>query len=230
MLLNRFISILTSIRLTVVCLFCAIALVFFGTLAQVDLGLYVTQQEYFRSLFVFWSPEGSNFKIPVLPGGYLLGSVLLANLIAGHIKRFKFNWKKSGIFLTHVGLILLLVGQFLTEVFQVESFMRLEEGETKNYSEDGRGNELAVIDVTDADLDKVVSIPQSALVKGAEIQHSEFPFTVRVKEFFPNSVPGGPMVESSSPELRLHKAPVSVFPLMSSRSRRRWTTRTGPLR
>lgn len=198
MLINRLIAFLTSLRLTVACLFAAIALVFFGTLAQVDLGLYVTQEEYFRSIFVFWSPEGSSLSIPVLPGGYLLGGVLLANLIAAHIKRFKFTWKKSGIFLTHIGVILLLVGQFLTEVFQVESFMRIEEGETMNYSENGRGNELAVIDVTAPDSDKVVGIPQSALVKGAEIRHPELPFSVRVKEFFPNSTPGGPMTESSN--------------------------------
>ena len=197
MMLNGLIQFLTSLRLTVACLFAAIILVFFGTLAQVELGLYVTQEQYFRSLFVFWTPEGSNWKIPVWPGGYLLGGVLLANLIAAHIKRFKFTAKKSGIFLTHIGLILLLVGQFLTEVYQVESFMRIEEGKAKNYSEDGRGNELAVIDVTDPNQERVVAVPQSSLVKGATIDIPEFPISIRVKEFFRNSVPGGPMVQAS---------------------------------
>ncbi len=197
MMLNSLIQILTSLRLTVACLFAAIILVFFGTLAQVELGLYVTQEQYFRSLFVFWTPEGSNWRIPVWPGGYLLGGVLLANLIAAHIKRFKFTPKRSGIFLTHIGLILLLVGQFLTEVYQVESFMRIEEGNAKNYSEDGRGNELAVIDVTDPNQEKVVALPQRSLVKGATIDIPDFPLSIRVKEFFRNSVPGGPMVQPS---------------------------------
>src|SRR6266498_1171042 len=112
----RLISIFASLRLTVVCLLMAIVLVFVGTLAQVKLGLYVTQTHYFQSLFVYWGPEGKDWKIPVW-----LGAVLLVNLIAAHLKRFQFSWKKSGIFLIHFGLIALLLGQFLTEMFQVES-------------------------------------------------------------------------------------------------------------
>lgn len=205
MILNRLINILTSLRLTVACLFGAIILVFVGTLAQVKLGLYVTQEQYFRSLIVFWTPSGSNLKIPVFPGGYLLGGVLLANLIAAHIKRFKFAWKKSGIFLTHIGLILLLIGQFLTEVFQVESLMRIEEGKVMNYSEDSRANELAIVDVSEPDTDKVVSIPQGLLAKGAEIKHAELPFAIRVKDMFRNSFPGGPMVQGSKPRISATK-------------------------
>src|SRR5690348_11296063 len=133
MLLERILNVFTSLRLTVFCLACALVLVFAGTLAQVHLGLYVTQERYFHSLFVLWTPPGTSLKIPVWPGGYLLGGLLLVNLLAAHIKRFTFSRKKFGLFIIHGGLILLFVGQFLTETFQVESFMRLEEGETKNY-------------------------------------------------------------------------------------------------
>ena len=38
-----------SLRLTVVCLLAALVLVFVGTLAQVDQGLYNAQKKYFRS-------------------------------------------------------------------------------------------------------------------------------------------------------------------------------------
>src|SRR6266498_713 len=155
----RLISIFASLRLTVVCLLMAIVLVFVGTLAQVKLGLYVTQTHYFQSLFGYWGPEGKDWKIPVWPGGWLLGAVLLVNLIAAHLKRFQFSWKKSGIFLIHFGLIALLLGQFLTEMFQVESFMVIPNGGTKNFSEDGRKRELAIVDITDPQEDKVVVIP-----------------------------------------------------------------------
>jgi hypothetical protein len=90
-------------------------------------------------------------------------------------------------------LILLLAGQFVTEIFQTESQMRIEVGGTKNYSEDSRKNELAVIDVTDPAKDRVVAIPESLLARGGEIRTPELPFALRVENYFPNSAPAGPM-------------------------------------
>jgi hypothetical protein len=192
-MLDRFLSFLTSLRLTVFCLACALVLVFAGTLAQVHMGLYLTQERYFHSLFVFWSVPGTGWNVPVWPGGYLIGAVLLVNLIAAHIKRFILTPRKIGLFLIHAGLIMLFLGQFLTESFQVESFMRLEEGETKNYTENPRKNELVVIDTTNPDLDQVVTIPESRLAAKNDLQPPGLPFTIRVKEFFPNSVPAPAM-------------------------------------
>ena len=75
---KRAFSILSSLRLTVVCLVMAMVLVFAGTLAQVHLGLWDAQKIYFQSAFVYWNPGGGSLKIPVWPGGYLLGWVLLS--------------------------------------------------------------------------------------------------------------------------------------------------------
>src|ERR1051325_7419976 len=80
-MLDRIIKFFTSLRLTVVCLGFAVLLVFFGTLAQVNEGLYDAQNRWFRSLFVWWGPAGAGWKVPIFPGGYLLGTVLLINLI-----------------------------------------------------------------------------------------------------------------------------------------------------
>jgi hypothetical protein len=192
-MIDRFINFFTSLRLTVVCLVLALVLVFVGTLAQVEIGLYQAQAEFFRSFFVYWTPAGTRWKIPVLPGGWLIGLVLLVNLLAAHIKRFQFARRKAGLILIHAGLILLLGGQFVTEIFQVESQMRIEVGETKNYSESGRKNELAVIDVTDPDKDRVVAIPESLLAQGGEIRTPALPFALRVEKYYPNSAPAGPM-------------------------------------
>jgi len=193
-MINRFIKFFTSLRLTVACLVLALVLVFVGTLAQVEIGLYQAQSLYFRSFFVYWTPGGTHLKIPVLPGGWLIGLVLLVNLLAAHIKRFQLSRKKVGIILIHSGLILLLGGQFVTEIFQVESQMRIEVGETKNYSESGRQNELAVIDVTDPDKDRVVAIPESLLAQGGEIRTTNLPFALRVENYFANSEFSPPMV------------------------------------
>jgi hypothetical protein len=186
---NSFFNFFASLRLTVVTLAMALLLVFVGTLAQVKVGLYIAQERYFSSIFVMWGPQGSDWRIPVWPGGYLLGAILLLNLIAAHLKRFKFTKKKAGIFIVHAGLILMFLGQFATQLLQVESFMAIPEGETKNYSESQRRHELVVIDVTDPKVDKVVSIPERILAKnkGKEIRVPELPFAIKVDEYSLNS-------------------------------------------
>ena len=51
-LLKPFVQFWCSLRLTVACLLAALVLVFVGTLAQVDQGLYDAQKKYFRSYFL----------------------------------------------------------------------------------------------------------------------------------------------------------------------------------
>jgi len=175
----------------VILLALGIVVTFFGTLAQTEDGLYVAQQRYFRSWFSVWSPHDPGWKwlqIP-LPGGYLLGVLLLANLIAAHTTRFKPTWRKSGIFLTHLGVILLLLGQLATDMFSRESRMSFAEGEARNYSEDFQKTELVFLgETTNAAMDLVIAIPDSRLVPGAEIRHPELPFVLKVREFAENAV------------------------------------------
>ena len=220
---------LASLRLTVVCLSLAIIVVFVGTLAEVHIGLYAAQAEIFRSFFVHWTPKGTHLRIPVFPGGWLVGLVLLANLIAAHIKRFQFSKKKIGILMVHAGLIFLLAGQFFTEVFQVESQMRLPVGATMNYTEDSRNHELAVIDVTDPSHDSVVSIPEALLAKGGEIHPPGMPFTLRVKSYLPNSTrPARCPAAAQNFKPARESAACSSSPLCWMPSE--WTTKTGPPR
>src|SRR5271154_5465368 len=142
MLVSRLIKIFTSLRLTVVLLSFAIVLVFVGTLAQVDEGLYNAQARYFRQWLIF-GLDLFGHKIPlILPGGYLIGTMLLLNLLAAHIYRFQLSVKKIGIQITHAGVILLLVGQLVTDMFAHESQISFTEGQTKSFAESPRNYEL----------------------------------------------------------------------------------------
>ncbi|MDB6122023.1 MAG: ccs1 [Pedosphaera sp.] len=184
---DRIFKFFSSLRLTVVCLGLAVILVFAGTLAQVDEGLYAGQARWFRSFFIWWGPHGAGWKVPFFPGGYLLGTVLLANLLAAHFKRFQLSWKKLGINVTHAGIILLLVGQLATDMLSRETQMGFAEGETKSYSESGMKNELVFItDAATPDKEEVISIPASFLKKQPEISDTRLPVKVRVKEFVAN--------------------------------------------
>jgi hypothetical protein len=161
-------------------------LVFFGTLAQLTHGSHEVQESFFQSLFVCWSsPMG--WKIPVFPGGHLLGAVLLVNLVAAHVKRFRWTSNKLGIQLIHAGLIIMLAGGFFTDLFSIESFMRLTPGETRNYSEDPRAMELAVIDLSSNGTGRVITIPDVGWGTDDVIQHKELPFKLRTRKYFHNS-------------------------------------------
>ncbi|MCS6242929.1 MAG: cytochrome c biogenesis protein ResB [Opitutus sp.] len=182
---NSFVKFFTSLQVTVVLLALSIVLIFAATLDQVNLGIWAVQEKYFRTFFVLWDIKG--FPVPVFPGGYFIGGLLLLNLVASHLYRFKFSWKKSGIFLTHAGLIILLVGELLTGLWQEEFQLRLDQGQTRNYSESYRDNELAITDVTDPQWDQVVAIPAEHLLKNEPIQHERLPFRVVSRSYYPNA-------------------------------------------
>lgn len=186
-MLDRLFKFFTSLRLTVVLLALGLVLVFWGTLAQVNLGLYRAQNEFFRSFFIYWSPAGSNLRIPIFPAGYTVGGLLLINLLAAHTRYYQPGKKKYGILMIHFGVVLLLCGQLLTDLLSNESLLHLRNGETKNYSEASSHYELAIVDTTEADTDKVVAIPASRLAQHRDIRHAEMPFTVRVQTFHANS-------------------------------------------
>ncbi|MBV9392230.1 MAG: cytochrome c biogenesis protein ResB [Verrucomicrobia bacterium] len=203
---------LTSLRLTIICLACAMVLVFVGTLDQVHIGIYETQNRYFKSFFLFFTPPSTGLHIPWFPGGYLVGGVLLVNLIAAHIARFRFTWKKAGIVILHSGLILLLIGQLVTSIFQIESQMRLDQGEIKNYSESFYHDELAVIDTTAPDSDLVVSIPDSELYRNHVIDLPQDRLRVQINDYYPNSVLVNPsqLPNPNYPHLQLGPMAVAV--------------------
>jgi ResB-like family len=186
-MLQKFIDILTSLKLTIVCLAAGMVLIFAGTIAQVHLGIWEAQQRYFQSMFVWWPAESRGFQVPIFPGGHLIGAVLLVNLIAAHTKRFRWNLRKLGIHLTHAGLIIMLAGGLFTDLFAVESHMRLSIGDTKNFSEDPRKMELAVIDTSDAEFDQVTAIPEAVLRRGGTIEHKSLPFRIAVRHYYQNS-------------------------------------------
>ncbi len=196
MLIKKIVEFFSSLKLTVTLLAFAIVLVFVGTIAQADEGLYIAQQHYFRQ----WLVVGANFfghKIPlILPGGYLLGTFLLVNLVTAHIYRFQLTTKKIGIQLAHAGVILLLVGQLATDMMAREMQMHFAEGETRNYSDSDGQFELIFISG-----DEVTAIPNRLLNAGDALKADSLPFTILVKSAWKNSDVNfrAPMLQNAPP-------------------------------
>src|SRR6267142_2726074 len=162
----------SSLKLTVILLIAAMLLVYAGTWAQIDAGPQQVQKKYFHSFYTWVDfstliPRSYHIPggFPVL-GGYTIGLLMLINLIAAHVLRFKLTWKRSGIILIHLGVILLLVGEGLTSALAVESQMPIDEGSSARYSHDIREAEFAVIEPSSSENDNVVVIADKKLKAG----------------------------------------------------------------
>src|SRR4051812_49258732 len=106
--MKRLLNILSSLRLTVVLLAFGILLVFLGTLAQVHEGTWNAQKIYFQS-WIITKPILYNHRLPIaLPGGYLIGTVLLVNLLLAHFRGANWSQRNVAQVLVHHGLLLAL--------------------------------------------------------------------------------------------------------------------------
>jgi hypothetical protein len=184
---------LASLRLTVVLFVLAFILVFCGTLAQVDAGIWTVVKQYFRSSYV-WVPlqifVPRSIRVPggfPFPGGWLIGGCLLANLLAAHAVRFRFTWKRSGILLIHAGLVVMMLSELVTGLFAVEGILTIVQGSSSSFLELHDLKELAIIDPSDPATDHVVVIPESRLKQGELIRHDRLPFDVEPVRYMVNS-------------------------------------------
>lgn len=192
---GRLFQFLSSIRLTLFLLGTSVLLIFFGTLDQVEYGIYFTQQKYFEHVFVVWQypeqwlgGEALQWLHLPLPGGYFLGPLLIINLACAHFRYFRPSWKKVGIPLVHGGVVLLLVGQLWTQLQQVEYFLWLGEGDRKSYVEAFHYDEFVLIDKSGESGDTVYSWDTGALRKsGTVLRHPDLPFSVEVLWFAENA-------------------------------------------
>ncbi len=85
---RRYLAPYASLRLTVVLMAMATFLVFAGTVAQIDKGIWTVVDEYFRcpvawlDLQIFFPRD---WNVPFgfwFPGGWLIGGALFANILA----------------------------------------------------------------------------------------------------------------------------------------------------
>ena len=198
---------LASLRLTVALFALSIVLVFFGTLALMQNGMWTVIRDYFYSnvvwvkldlirqfliVFFYWPQKSGSWPASLpFPGGFTLAVALLVNMIAAHAVRFKFAWRRLGIIVLHLGLIALLGGEIITREFAVEATMTIQEGEVVNYVDVSDKSELAFVDLAAPESPSIVAIAHTALERAAKaktkITDAALPFDVKVDQFFRNS-------------------------------------------
>jgi cytochrome c biogenesis protein ResB len=97
--------------------------------------------------------------------------------------------KKGGVYLLHLGVVVMMAGEVITGVFSQEAMMVINQGETVNFVQKTTEVELAITDVTDPKrkVDDIFAIYEHALARGGTITHKDMPFEVSVVKFMKNA-------------------------------------------
>jgi hypothetical protein len=199
---------LASYALGIATLFFLLVLTFLGTLEQIDHGLYATQQKYFNSLFLVHEIKG--MPILPLPGVYLLLVVLGINMLLGAVMRFRWGWRSMGVFIVHVGILVMLLGGFITYHYSSDGHLTLYEGESSNEFQSYYDWEILIAEANSSGRALVIPGESFRDLTGDATRaftSVDLPFELELSTFMPNSMPV--MGAGGAPE----GGPFSISPL-----------------
>lgn len=201
---SAFWSLLGSATITAYGLAFLMVLTFWGTLYQVQHGLYLAKDRFFDSWFFLIGGF-----IP-FPGTQLVLAVLMVNLLI-YLGRVIFQQRiPFGLLVIHLGLLLLLLGGAITHLFARESQLTLQEGETGSASASYQHWELAVWS-QDGVVRDVMAYDADHLKPGDTLRFDDAGLTVQVEEYYRNAR----AFQSTAP---LTDAPLSKLGVTSLRS------------
>jgi len=162
-------------------------LVFFGTIAQRDMGLFQAQQKYFSSILLWL--EISGLKVLPLPGGLLTMSILFISLSSFFLKPNIWRINKLGVLTVHGGALILIIGGGITAFFSSEGNMMIQEKKSSNYIQNLYEKEFSIIVDHDSDLDslQVINFNEELLTNNNILYYNHIPFKIKIINYFINS-------------------------------------------
>lgn len=125
---KKFFISLSSLKLTVVCLFLLAVMVIGGTFYEVEHGILAAHERFFNSWIIM------AFGFIPLPGVKAVICILAVNLIAAGFFKFSYSLRNTGLLLSHIGAAVLIAGAGIASFFIKESTLTLFEGESSNMS------------------------------------------------------------------------------------------------
>jgi len=170
-------------------------LTLFGTLEQVEHGLYQVQKKYFESFYLihYFGPIPFIGAIPIpLPGVYLLLVLLSINLVCGAIIRAPKNWNRPGMLIAHGGILFMMVAGFVTFHFSVSGHMTLYERQNASHFSSYYDFEISIIENTSEPKQFVIDGDSfDGLKEGQQrtFHHTDLPFELRIDRYFRNAAP-----------------------------------------
>lgn len=143
-----------------------------GTLAQRWIGLFPAYDMFFGTFIIWlgWVP---------LPGGFTLLGVLGLNLLLKFLLQSQWRWAKAGIHLSHLGVLVLLIGGVMTALTGRASYMVIPEGSATPYIYAYSERSLSIF----ADEKEIARLP---FHKAEKWGAANLPFTLKVLDHCQN--------------------------------------------
>lgn len=188
-LARRVFAFLSGYRLATLLLVLTGVLTWLATLEQVDSGLYATLNKYFdwRSFYLFPGSGRRMIWIP-LPGGYWVCVLLFVNLLLGGILRARKGWKQAGILMAHSGILFLLAGGGVAQLFSQRGNLAVWEGKTSNVAEDYYDSVVEVAEIKEGKIAAVRVIDGKYLTDTSSIARLPgLPFDLEFSGFMRNA-------------------------------------------
>ncbi len=161
-----------------------VMLVVVGTVSQKFFGLQASLETYFSAWFI------QPMDMPIyLPSGRLIMAIIMVNLTAKLIIATKWKAKLLGINITHIGVMLLMIGGMLTAYTTTEGSLALREGTSSDTFSDFHQLELAVTDHSPKDHDAVTAFSDGFFTSDQSFSDPAIPFQFKVLHFYKNCTP-----------------------------------------
>ena len=149
-----------------------VVLVVIGTISQKFFGLQASLEKYFSAWFV------QPMDMPLwLPSGRLVMAIIMINLTAKLLIGTKWKWKMVGINITHLGVLILMIGGVITAYTTTEGNIAIHEGQNSSTFQDFHKIELAVTDHSHADYDEITAFTDGFFSDQQSFSDDKLPFT-----------------------------------------------------
>ena len=169
-----------SLKITVICLLLFMVITLLGTFYQIGHDINEARKVYFISWYIL-----VNGIIPI-PGGQTVIWIFFINLVAACLARFRMSWKKSGIWLTHIGLIGLCFSSFYTYKYSRQGMVTLFEGEKSQFADVENEWEFSIWTEKDG-FRHVTAYNLNEAKEGMSLSMATPGMEITLKEFYPDS-------------------------------------------
>lgn len=158
-----------------------VVLVVIGTISQKFFGLQNSLEKYFSAWFI------QPMEMPVwLPSGRLIMAIIMLNLAAKMAVGTKWKVKMIGINVTHMGVMLLMIGGMITAYTTTEGNIAIQEGQESSTFKDFHKLEFAVTNHSHADHDSVTAFTDGFFTDQQTFSDEATPFTFKATHFYKN--------------------------------------------
>lgn len=192
---TRIVNVLAGFHIACTCLFLLGILTWLGTLEQAEHTLLATTKKYFSYESFFLFPEFNEKTIPIpIPSGFWVGLVFFFNLLLATILKVRRGVKQIGVLISHCGMLLLLVGAFVTQIKSQRGNMAIDEGEVSDVAQHYTDHVIEVSETDEGKISKVHIIATKYLkdLKPEMVRlfrMKSLPFDVEVNDYHQNAMP-----------------------------------------